>query len=316
MVLISLKVKGETIDAQFLNVMRRPSSNRYFDYFYSCNSCGRGIQWEVNGESAATHTVTDDIGSVAYETEHNDSSALRYTSILLGKRSKNDSVCMDALLIVTRTELHLIQVICRGTSQQIIINYQLPDLTVNIPLSENNVKLNFIIGQQGVISSNSNIVTQVLMCTTRETSQLWERDQQLAGAFNGVDNAGSSYYESHSLDSSVVSREAILLVKRRNVEITSVLVISELNSTHNFTVSCLSDSDFASINLLSRNASSKPASTSSSPASTFSNSTSAMSDSNISSTISVGENNVPSVVSQAQPLHSRKVSEVYIKKAK
>ena len=301
MVLISLKVKGETIHAQFLNVMRRSSSNRYFDYLYSCNSCGRGIQWEVNGESAAMHTVTDNIGSVAYETKHNDSSALRYTSILLGKRSKNDSVCMDALLIVTRTELHLIQVICRGTSQQIIINYQLPDLTVNIPLSENNVKLNFIIGQQGVISSNSSIVTQVLMCTTRETSQFWERDKQFAGAFNGVDNAGSSYYESHFLESSVVSLEVILLVYRRNIEITSVLVISELNSTQNFTVSCLSDSNFTSINL---------------PASTFSNSTSAMSDSNISSTISVGENNVPSLVSQAHSLHSRKVSEVYIKKAK
>ena len=245
MLICIIKVRGETIDAKFLNVIRQSSSSQYYNYYYSCNSCGRGIQWEVDGESAATHTVTDDIGSVAYETEHNDSSALRFTSVLLGKRSKLDDVCMDAILIVARANLHPIVVICRGTSKQVVINYQLPDLSSERSMKDTVVKLSFIAGQQGVISSNSSFVTQVFTCTTSETSQLWERDNKLAGAFNAVDNAGSSYYEVHSLDSSVVSREAILLVDRPNVEVTSVLILSDFDSV-NFTLSCLSDNSVAS----------------------------------------------------------------------
>ena len=294
-------MQGETIDAQFLNVIRRSGPSQYYDYFYSCNSCGRGVQWEVDGESAATHTITDNIGSVAYETERNDSSVLRYTSVLLRKQPKNEAICMDVLLIVTRTEMHPIQVICRGASKQVVIDHQLPDLTVDRPVTENDVKLNFIIGQRGVVLSNSSFVTQVIMCTTSETSQLWERDQKLAGAFNRVDSAGSSYSESHDLDSSVVSREAILLVKRRNVELTSVLIISELNSTLNYTVSCLSDTSFASISLPQGSNHSN---------STHPNSTRPVSDRNISTTVSTSNNSLPPIISQAQSLQCHGVSEV------
>ena len=205
----------------------------------------------MDRESAATHTVTDNIGSVAYETQHNDSSVLRFTSILVGKQQQDDYTCMDALLIVTRTELRPIQVICRGTSQQIIIDYQLPD-NIDKNIENGDVKLDFVIShQEGVIARNSNFVTHVFLCTTSETSQLWERDNKLAGAFNSVDNAGSSYFEVHSLESSVISRAAVLLVKHPHVELSSVLVISELNSTENLTVSCLSDSSFATINVAS-----------------------------------------------------------------
>ena len=53
-------MNGETIniDAQFLNVSA--SSSRHYDCFYYCNSCERGIQWEVDGESAAKYTDDND----------------------------------------------------------------------------------------------------------------------------------------------------------------------------------------------------------------------------------------------------------------
>ena len=111
------------------------------------------------------------------------------------------------------------------------------------------VILNSVIGERGIISRNSSFITQILMCTSSERSQVWRRGREDVGIFNGAHSPGSHSFAVHSLDPFVVYREAVLLVRRPNIEITSVLVLSDI-STVNFTVSCYSDSRSANTSII------------------------------------------------------------------
>ena len=92
----------------------------------------------------------------------------------------------------------------------------------------------------------SNSVTQILICNSNETKQTWFIDKHTTVAgFNVNHNAGSHEFVLHPDDSTVVIREAILLVKRPE-EISSVLILTTFNCTKPFQVTCVSNSNYVS----------------------------------------------------------------------
>ena len=156
---------------------------------------------------------------------------------------------MDVVLIASMNELGPIEVTCRGATLQKVINETNLNISTNATVDGMGVILNSVTGKRGIISRNRSFITQILMCTSSERSQVWRRGQDDVGIFNGAHSPGSHSFAVHSLDPFVVYREAVLLVRQPNVEITSVLVLSDI-STENFTVFCYSDSRYANTSII------------------------------------------------------------------
>ena len=240
-------VEGDSIQAEFLRSNRRLLTSTYIDSYFCCNACGGGIQWLVNGEDAGGHLPSQKSGSLSYRTEFSDSTALRYTSVLLSSRSENDIICMDVVLLVTQLEAEYFSspplVICRGPTLQREIQTPTQQL---VPDQRNNgtVSLTYVLSRSNIVSPGNNFVTHILLCSTNESAQFWLRNQLPAGGFNGIHSAGYSEFTLHSNDSSISFQEAVLLVKRPQVDLTSLLLLTDFNSSTNFSVLCVSNTNY------------------------------------------------------------------------
>ena len=201
----------------------------------------------MNGEDAGGHLPSQKSGSLSYRTEFSDSTALRYTSVLLSSRSENDSICMDVVLLVTQSEAEYFSspplVICRGPTLQIEIQTPTQQL---VPDQRNNgtVSLTHVLSRSNIVYPGNNLVTHILLCSTTESAQFWLRNQLPAGGFNGIHRAGYSEFTLHSNDSSISFQEAVLLVKRPQVDLTSLLLLTDFNSSMNFSVLCVSNTNY------------------------------------------------------------------------
>ena len=217
--LISTKTDATPTHAEFLGVSVRPNSNRVGGLYY-CNSCGGSIQWKVNGVIVATNHHAEEVGSVNFQTRLDDATALYYASVILSKHSNDSEICMDVVLIITHFQANLMEdlprVVCHGTRDAEdfdIVKY--PSSLSDTPSIKNgSVELQLSVNQLNIVVPGSNSVTQILTCNSNRTSQIWFIDKHTVAGFNGNHNPGMHEFVLHPDDSTVVIREAILLVKR------------------------------------------------------------------------------------------------------
>jgi len=235
---------GDSVSAHYLISSHRIHDSSYTDSYFTCDVCGAsGMQWLVNSQDAGVHLPSQSVGTVSYRNEPGDPTILNYLSIILAKPVNNASSCMHVLLIVTQTTIEfqerLLRVTCRGSTQQEEITYEKNTSISNF--SNGTVFLSHVIQEKNVVN---NIVTNILIGSTNESSLFWLRNQQPAGGFNGIHSAGDNEFRILPNDLSIVFRETVLLVKRLH-DITSLLLLTD-NST-SINISCVSDSNYISI---------------------------------------------------------------------
>ena len=211
-----------------------------------CHACGGGIQLLVNSASVGFHLPTDEVGSNSYRTEPGDSTRLNYLSMVVSKQTTNGSTCLDVLLIVTQAKSEYdegspLNIVCRSSTQEFQIPYQRSQRRITA-IANNTVFLSHIIGTN-LVTGNENLVTNIFLCSTNESSMSWRRNRQPVGAFNGLHTAGDDEQVLHKNDSSVLFLETILLAKRAG-DITSLLLLTDFNSSMNSTISCTSNLNF------------------------------------------------------------------------
>ena len=211
-----------------------------------CHVCGGGVQLLVNSVGAGSHFSTDAVGSTSYRTEPADPTRLNFLSMILSKQTTNGSTCLDVLIIVTQMKSDYegsppLRIACRSPTQEFPILYQRTQSNISA-IPNNTVFLSHLIGRSTIVTGKNNLVTNILLCSTKESSMFWQRNGQSVGAFNGLHDAGDSEQLLHKNDSSVLFRETILLAKRLG-DITSLLVLTDFNSSVNSTISCTSNSN-------------------------------------------------------------------------
>ena len=198
----------------------------------------------VNSVGAGSHISTDAVGSTSYRTEPADSTRLNFLSMVLSKQTTNGSTCLDVLLIVTQMKSDYegsppLRITCHSPTQEFPIPYQRSQSNISA-ISNNAVFLSHLLGSN-IVAGKNNLVTNIFLCSTKESSMFWQRNGQSVGAFNRLHNAGDSEQLLHKNDSSVLFQETILLAERPG-DITSLLVLTDFNSSVNSTISCTSNS--------------------------------------------------------------------------
>ena len=198
----------------------------------------------VNSVSVGDHLPTDEVGSTSYRTEPGDSTRLNFLSIIISKQTTNGSTCLDVLLIVTQVKSEYdrgpLRIVCRSPTQEWQIPYQRqPNITT---IANSTVFLSHF-HRSNIVTGNKNLVTNMFLCSTNESSMFWRRNRHSVGAFTELHTAGDSEKRLHKNDSSVLSQATFLLTRTLG-DITSLLVLTDFNSSMNSTISCTSNSNF------------------------------------------------------------------------
>ena len=243
--------RADNVNVTYLTSSYRLYNSSYVDSYFTCHTCGRhgAMQWLVDSLDAGSHISSDQVGTVSFRNKPGDPTMLKFVSVILAEYMVNTSSCMDVLLIATQTDEeyqnNLLRVTCRGSTQQDTISYL---RRLSKPGTSNKtVFLSHVVVSDANIVTRNNLVTDILVGSTTESSLFWLRNQQPAGGFNGIHSAGDTEYRVQLNDLSVIFQETVLLVKR-DQDITSILLLTDRSSS-NITVTCVSNSNFISMNL-------------------------------------------------------------------
>ncbi len=152
----------------------------FLDLFFCCTICGDYLLWSVNGTVVLNHvTSLTSLGDVSSMTSGTSSNSLLYSSSVLSKRSKDNQVCLDTLLVVTQTTRDLPVVACQSNSNNLIVQYnaepmnrfkEIDNITVVVKYSE--------VGRLDVVSPDNNFVTQILLCRSFGTILTWSNQSR------------------------------------------------------------------------------------------------------------------------------------------
>ena len=242
MTLFAAKTGAVPTRADFLGITVLLNST-----IYCCNSCGGSVQWLVGEVIVATNRNTDGVGSVDYQTNQHDSTALSYASVILAEHYNDSEVCMDVVLIITNFQANLVnnplRVICIGTRDAATVVYP-TSISDPRPVENGTVNLELSVNEAGVVLSGSNSITQIIACYSNETRQIWLKDDRFVFGYNGVHFAGNHEFQLHPNDTRIAIEVGILLSKRPR-EISSILILTSLNYSVPFRVTCASISHLA-----------------------------------------------------------------------
>ena len=170
-----------------------------------------------------------------------DNTTLRYTSMILSRRSRNNSdICMDSVLIVTQSAAESPpQVKCNGGTEDAIIPYT--DDTYNDQVQINNGTVILPVNKRDLVLPGNNFATEIFLCITTGNSLSWLKDSQFIIGFNQFNIVGEKRVKFRHNDGFRVVKEVAILLKKD--PLTSILL------TESNTIACHSEDHYAQLPL-------------------------------------------------------------------
>ena len=241
LILLFMMKYGVSVELMYLGTLPRLGDLTHFDYFYKCRSCGQSLQWQVDGVDAASHFATDNIGQKRFRANSSGNDII-YLSMLLSSSITNNEVCLIALLLVSRSSMVDLDVLCRGDSEQQRVN-NFMTITAYNSTKRGSVQIDYLISNNSIIVlTGVEYTTRIFMCNVNGTSLTWMVNGESSGGFVAHNKIGTSAIRRHLTNDAVVYTEAALITNEPLIKtLTSVLVLSENSSIRQFTISCRSD---------------------------------------------------------------------------
>ncbi len=198
--------------------------------------------WLVNENTELVHLVaSSSVGNVAFQADTNGRS--RYASMILLLHNTNNTVCMGVAMVATQTQPDWRpDVKCRGSSEQYIIEYDVPMMAPLSEIQNRSVTLRHAIDGDDIIS---NYVIHILVCRSSSDKAIWQKQGMFLAVINGNSVAGDAEYRVHPMDSSIVSWEAVVLEKTAQL-VTTALLYTDRDDVGIVTISCDSEQGKAS----------------------------------------------------------------------
>ena len=245
---ISMMTVGSSINLMFLGSIPRFGNSVLQDYFYRCRSCGKSLQWQVDGIDVVSHLATDTIGQIRFRADRSNSD-INYLSMLLSLRITNNEVCMTSLLLVTHLSGDTPEVLCRGDSEPHQIIDSMTSMAIDSVI-KNDVQMDYLLyNNYTIIRLGIEYITHIFMCNVNGTSLTWMVNGKPGGDFiSEHDVATSAVRRYHD---ALVYTEAALITNRHSKTLSSILVLSGNSSTKEFALSCRSD--ITELNLVVKN---------------------------------------------------------------
>ena len=219
-----------TITVTYLRGVQRLSNQHFQDHYFSCNTLGLSLIWEVNGTvvSGFIH------GKVAKVVSHT-TSIYNYTATLLSSIPRNGGqFTLDSVLIVTLPRYFLLNVTCRnGTSLNSTFNGAIEKDVIN-KSSINSVFEEYVLTK--VIVTNrffNHTCTSIFICGVENAFMYWRTETNDEFRFRYSDSVGQPR-GNLEYNESTVTRQAILIA-REPYRIVSVLFVTD---TSDVTVTC------------------------------------------------------------------------------
>ena len=214
------------IDLQYLGSFPRIGNSTRIDYYYRCRTHGNSLQWRVNSEDAGSHSDTDTVGKVRYRSESNGED-IRYLSMLLSRKSSNDSFCLEAMLMISHPSIVDLITVCRGDKQQQAVQNSPPYMSSTIK-TKDSVRMDVMLHDIDEIDcSRHRYNTYILVCDVSGTSQTWLVDKKSSGGFVTQNSLGTEVVQHRNNDEALAYTEAILIANRQSkLILTALLVLS------------------------------------------------------------------------------------------
>ncbi len=201
--------------------------------------------WLVNGNTELVHLEESSrVGKVVFQDDMNGRS--RYTSMILSLRNTNNRVCMDVAMVATQSQPDWRpDVICQGSHEQYIIQYDVPMMDPLSEIQNRSVTLRHAIDGDDIISTGNNYATHILVCRSHSNKAIWRKQRTFLAAFNGINQVGDAVHSVHTLDSSTVLSEAVLLEITAQL-LTTALLYTVRDDVGTVTINCDSEQGKAS----------------------------------------------------------------------
>ena len=217
-----------TVDVTYLRGAPRLSNQHFQDHYFSCNSRGLSLIWEVN-ETVVSGFIGGNVPKVVSGTESNYS----YTAILLSSIPRNDGqFTLGSVLIVSLPRYFLLNVICtNGRSFNSTVNRPIEMDVIN-KSSINSVFEEYVLTKVIVTDSFFNH-TSIFICGVENAFMYWRTGTNDEIGFSYSDRVGLPRGNLESGDTTV-TRQAILIAQEP-YRIVSVLFVTD---TSDVTVTC------------------------------------------------------------------------------
>ncbi len=192
----------------------------------------------------------NDVPIASHENGMNDKlisrnkSNIGYVSMILSVR-RNKETCIDSVLIISQTESNYKpRVICttENNNSRCLVSYNSSMEYRPVFKSSGCTQMEQLLDQNDIVYPNNSCATQILVCQSIDTVQMWTRDNMPVATFNEVDLPGKHNATIHPSISSVVqSLTAVLETSENNI--ISVIIWTDFDSVGSFNVSCSSTMD-------------------------------------------------------------------------
>ena len=232
-------VRG-TVVVQFLKSVPHFGSSTRNDYYFSCSVNGDSLQWRVNNADAGSHIVQDVIGVTRYRSD-NSSEYLEFLTMLLSKNTSNNGNELTAVLVISSSSMMTLIIVCRGEAEQHSVENSVTSTAYSKEIKAN-VDFEYVFYSDDIITERiSKYITFFFVCRVGGQSLTWLLQGRSIAGFVTGNGLGTDVIERHN-NNAVVFAEAVLVGKESSEnKLTSLLILSEMLSTEEFTITCRSD---------------------------------------------------------------------------
>ena len=231
-ILTLISTTSRTITVTYLGGVQRLSNQDLQDHYFSCNTMGLSLIWEVN-ETVVSGFRSRDVGKVVFGAPSGTASIYNHTATLLSSIPRNGGqFTLDSVLIVSLPRYFLLNVICRtGTSFNSTVNGA-DKMDVINKSSINSVSEEYVFTKVIVTDSFFNH-TSIFICGVENAVMYWRTGTNDEFGFSYSDRVGLPRGNLESSDTTV-TRQAILIAQEP-YRIVSVLFVTD---TSDVTVTC------------------------------------------------------------------------------
>ena len=237
-----ISITSSTVNVVYLRGVPRLNNSTYWDYYYSCNTVGLTLQWQVNGNPLGGF-LTGEVARILSSTRSN----FDYTATLLASQpTTGGQSTFDSILIVSLLGRSSLDVECLNGPSFNSINNAESRRDVENKTNTSSIYLELLLTQPMVITMN--YFTSVFVCGVDNQLMIWQVNTDIY-AFTIFDSIGQSWQKQND----IIVKEQAILFAREPYQLVSVLFVMD---TSDISVRCGCNQD--SLELVSTTASEDP----------------------------------------------------------